>query len=46
MPNFKDIDEARKILGLGKTATLRETKALIAGWLTSITPISIVASTK
>ena len=27
MPNFKDIDEARKILGLGKTATLREIKS-------------------
>jgi len=26
MPNFKDIDEARKLLGIGKAATLKEMK--------------------
>jgi len=40
MANFDEIDEARKLLGLGEAATLKEIRSVIGGWPLVITQIS------
>ena len=41
MANFNQIEEERKLLGLGKAATLKEMKKLTEHWLIATTPISL-----